>query len=324
MSDSSLSKDPHDPNPSVRRRNHRSILSSIVILCIGFTQSSASNADDTLIQRVKVEGVRGWKQHDRMTQNITGTVKYEVLGIFEENKPVVHTRKLLVRYNPNIGSLTTSEKISPKPRIRQVTTDGQNLIYAFDLINGEFVSAEFGNPGKALKQPQGSLSLCMGLLRGPHTLLGVFALSEVVADGSLMIHSAQEIHLQGRTFVQIHGTLHHDYGERCSIVSDLTPFDVTFDPDNGWAIQGYEIQQPGGQHYDVVREYAATPLPGQSLRHVVRDTRMYYAETDRNSETYTCIFEEVSFAPIAPREFTLSAFDLPEPISPAKSELIQE
>jgi hypothetical protein len=83
------------------------------------------------------------------------------------------------------------------------------------------------------------------------------------------------------------------------------------DPDRFWAIQRYEIRGIGG----ITVKGSITHRDGPDGVPVVRSVVHALDNSQNGSQTVRIDFEPVAFHPVPEREFTLSAFGLPEPLS---------
>lgn len=277
----------------------------------GMSTSCHSFADESLIERVQTEAMQGWRQHEQASTFMGATIRFDEEAKQGEKIVASTSRSIQVKIGLSEGYRFQAEQLSPPPKSRSVRSGGKNHRYSFGMMNGAISSVQFDRGdglSDRLDRTDASTLRCLELLRGAYCLFGMLSLPDALEEHRLTILSAENTSM----LVKIRCTLRHD--EPNSFITPDKPIEITLDPLNGWAIREVSLEQSPHRPVVCQYEYATEPYPNGTLRPLQSLSITDSDSTSSESRTYR--YEDISFAPIDPKEFTLSSFGFPEPIPP--------
>lgn len=137
-----------------------------------------------------------------------------------------------------------------------------------------------------------------------------FVLPEIVTKPDFVCESAEEVDRGGVQLIDVHFRYRH---QEPGFIP-LEDAHVLLDPENGWSVIEYSVEN-SDVVYNANVTYSEAIVPGAMFRHPIKVVATIRSagrqkSSDVTENEYT--LDEITFGAIDDREFTLSAFGLPE------------
>lgn len=287
---------------------HRRLLLGLAVFGCLLDGTTPCAADQTLRDRFLRDAPRGWEELQQAYDRVVGAGRNEAVS--HRDGKIVQQVVFDFKVKQN-GEWILWERSDPKTK--SALAGGRNSSYAFSVSKAAdkpWTLKSVNHDGTAVYW-EARRGGGIAFFQSPWIILGRFSLSEIASDPSFKIRTLTEEVRDGHTLVVVQFDAAVKNAQPGWPPTELRHGRLVLDPSISWAMrEGNVVLQPDSAKYTFSIDYDA---PQKKIK-------KFHIENEQGSLTTKATFEvnELEFCAAPESDFTLSAYGIAEPKTPAK------